>query len=705
MAGLAIETGYDTAFRYSLKLLIDDAIAPADWRLLILMLLALAGGALLMAATAFGCDFLWARIGSRIMATLRLRIFEHLQRLHMGFHARSQVGDIMARFSTDLGSVEKGLVIALPAGVIAIGGIVFSMVLLVSLQWRLALMTLFGLPLCVVGPRWLGARAVGADYTYKQQEAQLASQVQENLLAQPLIKAYGLQPRAVSDFNGRLQTLYTAGVRSAFLSYLIQRTPNLAILFLHLSVIGIGAVMVFRRMLSVGDLVAFHSLFTGVSTAVTSLTWVGPYLIAAAGSMQRINDILDEAPQVADQEPRSELRPLSSEIRFDRINFRYGPGHDGLTDVTLAVCKGTQVAFVGASGSGKSTLLALLMRFYDPQSGHMLFDGVDARTVTQESLRRSMAVVFQESFLFNISVRENIRLGRTEATDAEVEAAARHAEIHDFILSLPDGYATLAGERGSRFSGGQRQRIAIARALVRNASLLVLDEATSALDPATEAAVNDTLRTIASGRTVVMVTHRLEASTHCDRIVVMDDGRLVEEGRHQDLLAAGGPYAGLWRKQTGFSLNERGDEARVAADRVRQFPVFSAMTDVQLDRLTDAFDTKMCAEDAVVFAQGDYSDKFYVVVRGRVGVFVKQPDGTARRLAVLQVGDCFGEMGLIRDIPRTATVQALTPCVFLTLSRTDFNRVLEGSPELRETIAALVAQREGEQQSRAPVEL
>jgi len=318
--------------------------------------------------------------------------------------------------------------------------------------------------------------------------------------------------------------------------------------------------------------------------------------------------------------------------------------------------------------------------------------------VTQESLRRTMAVVFQESFLFNISVRENIRLGRPGASDQDVEAAARQAEIHDFILSLPDGYDTLAGERGSRFSGGQRQRVALARALVRNPSILVLDEATSALDPATEAAVSETLKTIAVDRTVVMVTHRLQTSVDCDLIVVMEHGRPVEQGRHEELLALGGRYAGLWNKQTGFTLNERGDEARVTTDRLRLFPVFSAMTDEQLGRLADSLDTVKCVEDKVVFKQGDYSNKFYVVVRGKVGVFVAQDDPTQRRIATLQVGDCFGEMGLIRDIPRTATVQALTPCVFLTLSRKDFNRVLEGSPELRQTISELVVQREGEQQ-------
>jgi ATP-binding cassette, subfamily B, bacterial len=583
LAGLLLEAGYETAFRYSLKLMIDEAIVPGKWQLLMLILLALAIGALVTQASAFGCDYLWARIGSRIMNALRLRIFERLQRLHMGFHARAQIGDLMARFSTDLPWVESALTNALPAAIIAVGGILFSLTLLFKLQWQLALVTLIGLPLCTLGSRWLGTRAVAADYAYKQQEAGLASQVQENLLAQPIIKAFDLQSRAVADFRGRLDTLYAASVRSAFMGYLIQRLPNVAVLFLQLSVIAIGAVMVFRQMLSIGDLVAFQALFTGMSASVSTLTWVGPYLISVVASMQRIHEILDEVPQVVDQEEATEMQPLSAGIRLDNVCFDYAPGQTGLNGITLTIGKGKQVAFVGASGSGKSTLLALLMRFYDPDSERVLFDGRDARSLTLKSLRRSMAVVFQESFLFNISVRENIRLGRPEATDAEVEAAAKQAEIHDFILSLPAGYATLAGERGSRFSGGERQRLAIARALVRNPSILVLDEATSALDPATEAALNRTLRTITADRTVVIVTHRLRSSMHCDLIVVMDGGRVVEQGRHDELLAAGGRYATLWRNQGGFSVDERTDKACIAADRLHRFPEFGAVPDAQLD--------------------------------------------------------------------------------------------------------------------------
>jgi ATP-binding cassette subfamily B protein len=566
LAGLLLETGYDTAFRYSLKILIDEAIVPGKWQLLILILVALAVGAIVVQAATFGCNYLWARLGSRIMTELRLHIFEHLQRLHIGFHARSQVGDVMARFSTDLAWIESALTNALPAAIIASGGILFSLMLLFRLEWHLALVTLIGLPLCTLGPRWLGARAVAADYAYKQEEASLASQVQENLLAQPIVKAYDLQPRAVADFRGRLDTLYAASVRSAFLGYVIQWLPNVAVLFLQLSVIAVGAVMVFRHMLSIGDLVAFQALFIGMSAAVSTLSWVGPNFISVAGSMQRIHEILDENPKVTDQEEATEMTPLSSEIRLEDVSFRYTPGQTGLNGITLTIGRGKQVAFVGASGSGKSTLLALLMRFYDPDSGRVLFDGRDARSVTVKSLRRSMGVVFQESFLFNISVRENIRLGRPEATDAEVEAAAKQAEIHDFILSLPEGYATLAGERGSRFSGGERQRLAIARALVRNPSILVLDEATSALDPATEAALNRTLRTITAGRTVVIVTHRLRSSMHCDPIVVMDGGRVVEQGRHEELLAAGGRYAALWHKQRSSNMNDQDDEVDVAQE-------------------------------------------------------------------------------------------------------------------------------------------
>jgi ATP-binding cassette subfamily B protein len=274
-------------------------------------------------------------------------------------------------------------------------------------------------------------------------------------------------------------------------------------------------------------------------------------LAQAAGSVQHLKDLFDQVPEPPDSPAAISLPRLEREIVFDDVGFHYPDGSFELQGLRVRIAKNSYVAFVGGSGSGKSTVLSLLLRLYDPSRGAIHFDGCDVRCATRASLRDQIGMVFQDSFLFNASAFENIRMGRPGATMAEVEAAARAAEVHDFIASLPGGYFTVVGERGGKLSGGQRQRLAIARALVRDPSVLVLDEATSALDPVAEAALNATLLRLArSGRTVISVTHRLRGVVEADWIVVLGEGRVLEQGTHEDLLRLGGTYAGLWRQQT-----------------------------------------------------------------------------------------------------------------------------------------------------------
>jgi ATP-binding cassette subfamily B protein len=334
----------------------------------------------------------------------------------------------------------------------------------------------------------------------------------------------------------------------------------------------------------------------------------------------------------------------------------------------------------------------MLMRFYDPSDGALLFDGVDVRQVSQGSLREQMAVVFQESFLFNTTIRDNIALGKPDATDAEIVAAARAAEIHEFISALSDGYRTMAGERGGRFSGGQRQRIAIARAVLKNPSILLLDEATSALDADTEHAINATLERVAHGRTMVSVTHRLRSVLNMDRIYVLDQGRVVEEGRHEELIGRCGVYAKMWQKQSGVRLEEGEGKATVDASWLVELPLFKGVDSERLTEIAKWFGTEQFIEDRVIVQEGEPGDSFYILVRGTVEV-TRLDDGTPRRIAKLQDGDCFGEMALLSDKPRNATVRTLTPCVCLSLKRDLFNRLLEREPELQAHIRTLSARR------------
>ncbi|MFZ5865999.1 MAG: ABC transporter transmembrane domain-containing protein [Thermodesulfobacteriota bacterium] len=694
LVGLAIEVGVDTLMKMSLKILIDQAIVPQRHGLLLIILGVLALATAVASACSLGCDYLWARVGSQVMNSLRRQIFDHLQRLSMSFFSRSAVGDLMARFSSDMAAIESGLVIALPAGIIACGGILLSAGLLFKLEWRLASLAVLGLPLCFLGSSLLSGRAVQAGYRSKRQEGRLASIVQENINAQPLIKAFGLQGRVMSEFHFGLRELQAFCIRSNFMNYVIQRIPNLSVMLLNLVVIGVGAWMSFKGKLSVGSLVAFQVLLIGMSSAINSLTWVAPYLITAAGGMQRIREVLDEEPQVKDAAEATELPVLAECIQFEDVCFSYTREQVGLQVVNLRLDAGSRIAFVGPSGSGKSTLINLIMRFYDIDGGRVAFDGTDVRAVSQESLRRQIAIVFQDNFLFNVSVRENIRLGHPGASDAEVERAAKLAEIHDFIMGLPEGYDAPAGERGSRFSGGQRQRIALARALIRDPAVLLLDEATSALDPATEAAINATLERVSEGRTVISVTHRLSTVLDMDHIVVMDQGRVAQRGTHAELLAQDGPYATLWEKQAGFTVNATGDLAHISPHRLRRLPVLGQLDDSLLAQLASDFTSEGIPEKRVVVHQGDPSEKFYIIVRGLVEVSVETPEGEVKQLAKLQDGDYFGEMGLLKNVPRTTTVTTLVPSLFLSLAREKFTELIERSPGLKEDLTRVVEERE-----------
>jgi ATP-binding cassette subfamily B protein len=300
-----------------------------------------------------------------------------------------------------------------------------------------------------------------------------------------------------------------------FLTGMVERLVSSTVLLLHVLIVGFGAWLAFHKRISIGTLVTFESVFWELSYNIGYLSQFLPEAIQAAGAIQHMQELLDEAPLIEDAPGAVELPHFEREIVFENVSFGYGGGR-GLRDVSLCIPRGAKVVLAGPSGSGKSTLLSLLLRLYDPQRGAVKIDGRDVRSVTRQSLRAQMAVVFQESFLFNATMAENIRLGKPGATDEEVRNAARAAEIHDFIESLPEGYDTMAGERGGRMSGGQRQRMAIARALVRDPAILILDEATSALDAATADAVLATLRRVSAGRTVIMATHRVESVVDAD---------------------------------------------------------------------------------------------------------------------------------------------------------------------------------------------
>ena len=690
--GLLIEMAFSAAVPMSFKYLVDSAIVPRDERVLVTILAGLVGSLLVASLAGLGLDYVYVRFSTGLLNALRWRMFTHLQCLSSNFFARSRSADLIARFSNDLNSVELALAQALDDLVLPALNIALGAVLLFMLDWRLGLIAMLAIPACLLGPRLITPKTAAAGYQRKQSESQTAATVQENISGQAIIKAFSLEKPMLTRFSERI-TLQTAScLRVGILSSLIERTAYIGTLVVQVLILGVGGFMAFRGYLSVGSLVAFQALFGNFIDSLACTTRYFPTLVQAGAGMQRVQDLLDELPDVVDQPDAPPLPRLSTAIHFDGVKFGYTSGHLNLDDVSFSIRAGESAAFVGPSGSGKSTVLSILCRFYEPSAGVVAFDGRDLREVSQESLRGQLGIVFQESLLFNTTIRENIRIGKPEATDEEVEAAARAAEIHGIIAAMPEGYDTAVGERGGRLSGGQRQRIAIARALLRDPRVLVLDEATSALDSATEAAINRTLERAAEGRTLVSVTHRLASIVGMDHIFVMEAGRLVEHGRHKELLALGGVYAELWEKQHGFFIDDGGG-TRVEASRLRSIPMLQSLDDGSLSQLADIFCAERCPADREVFREGDPGDKFYIVARGRLTVWVNTPDGSQKKIRTMDDGDHFGEIALMEDTPRTATVRTSTDCIFMTLARDPFLKLLSHEPKLRESFQKVVAKR------------
>lgn len=683
---LLIDIAFTAAWPLGFKLIIDNVLEQRNQRMLVIILAVLFVGVLLASAAALGRDWLYAYLNSNVLHQVRLKLFVQLQRLSLDFYSRLGTGDILARFSTDMGALESAITWGVVSLLLNSITIVVAAGLLFALEWRLALLAVVGLFACVAAPRGLMHRAAAASYEAKEGQAGLANAVQENINAQPLVKAFGLGQRSADAFRQQSLQLAHATRRFGLLSYIVERLPNVVILIFEIVVVGAGILLVFYGYRPLGTIVAFHAVFLNISASVGGLTSIMPIVLQSLGGLRRIEEVLNEQPNVADAPDAVAAPPLSRAIVFRDVTFGYSEDCPNLDQADLEIRKGQFVALVGGSGSGKSTVLNLLMRFYDPASGAVNFDDCDLRRVTQDSLREQIGIVFQENILFNISIRENLRLGNPRATDAEIEEAARTAEIHDFVTGLPEGYGSLAGERGKRFSGGQRQRLALARALVRNPGILVLDEATSALDPATESAINETLVRVARGRTVISVTHRLSTIAHADRIFVLDRGRVLEQGRHEELLKHNGTYAQLWRKQAGFNINAAGDDAAITAERLKDIPILSGLGDAILSGLAEEFVTERHPAERRIIVEGDPGDRFYIIARGKVDVTIQRPGGTEERIAALQDGDYFGEIALLKDVPRTASVQTRAPSIFLALGRAEFTRLLARVPQLQESL-------------------
>lgn len=685
------EVAVDGGLTLSYKYLVDGAFARHDERLLVLILSAIGVGVALAAALSLARDRLYARWAAKTSAALRQRVFDRAV-AGAGSETALPASEVLSRFSTDLAAFEAWLAGAAAGLVVPALNLVMGVALLFVLaDWRLALLTALAWPATLAAPRWIAPRAAKEIAEIKRGQGALLERLEEPLAAGRVVPAYGLERYARERFRRVLEPYGRSLARGNFLGAMVERSTVLTVYAVQAAIVAVTAALAFQGRLSVGAFISFASVYWNLGWSVVVATRSAPALLSARASLERVEELLAEG-SAAPQRKAAKLAPLSERISLEDVHFSYGDGPAVLSGVSLEIPRGAYAALVGPSGSGKSSILSLVAGFRAPRAGRVLFDGVDLAGVEPSSLRKRMGFVFQDSFLFGTTLAENIRLGRPDASDADVQKAARLAELQDLAGSLPGGFEARVGRGGAELSGGQRQRVAVARALIREPELLLLDEATAALDPATEAAIDETLRRGAKGRTTIAVTHRLAQAARADLIFVIQAGRVVERGSHDQLLALGGLYAELWGKQDGLSLSGDGACARVSAARLGRIPLLAPLNEEQRAALSERFVSVRVSAGQPVVREGEPGDLFYLLARGRVTVSRRGPGGPVD-LGTLAEGDEFGELALLRDAPRNATVTAATDCVLLGLPRKPFLELLQGSPEVRKRIMTAAAKR------------
>lgn len=544
-----IAAGGTAYLPFVIKDMVDQVLSEKNTTMLNWIVLSIIVVFVIRGIAYYGQSYLMNYVGQRVIIDIRKAVFEKLQRLSMSFYDKHKTGTIMSYVTNDVSALQSAMVDNVVEMITETVILVASIVMMIYLDWKLFLVTFATFPVVLFFIDSFGKRIRKSGSRIQEATADITSVLQEVASSPRVIKSFVREGYEVDRFDKENMNNFRANMKYAQLSSTLTPTIEFVAAVGVSIILWYGGNSVINGSITAGSLVAFLTYAVNISNPIKRLSRVIGNIQKALAAAQRVFDVLDLPEDIKNAPDAKALPKVKGDVRFNDVSFAYNENEEVLSHVSFEVKPGEMVAFVGPSGAGKSTVASLLPRFYDAINGSITIDGQDIRKVTLDSLREQVGIVPQETVLFNGSVYDNILYGRLDATREEVEAAAKAANAHDFIMQLPDGYETMLGDRGMNISGGQRQRISIARAILKNPQILILDEATSALDTESERVVQEALDRLMVGRTSFVIAHRLSTIKNADKIMVLEKGQLIEQGNHDELMAMDGLYAHLYKIQ------------------------------------------------------------------------------------------------------------------------------------------------------------